>query len=167
MLPLPANHAVITSLLLTILLCSHETSAAPPPPKAACNAALQAALVTNLNFGDYEGTVAGAITVDTAGTRTTTAPILAGGIVSSAAYDVWTTLSGCEKRNITITLPASVTLAGPASMTANNFTSNPANKFKLTTPGVATRVTVGATLNSTAGQAGGSYTTTFNVDFTH
>jgi hypothetical protein len=124
-------------------------------------------MVSNLNFGDYEGAVAGTITVDTAGARTTTGPVLAGGTVSAAAYDVWTTRAGCEKRNIKVTVPGSAILTGPVTMTANNFTSNPANKFKLTAPAVPTRVTVGASLNSTAAQAGGSYTTTFAVDFSH
>lgn len=164
---LSTNKAVITSLLFTALLYCHGARAAPPPPKAACNAALQAALVTNLNFGDFEGAVAGTITVDTAGTRTTTGPTLAGGTVSEAAYDVWTTLAGCEKRNITVTVPGSITLAGPATMTANNFTKNPANKFKLTAPVIPTRVTVGATLNSAAGQATGAYTVPFSVQFNH
>jgi hypothetical protein len=164
---LSINKLLISSLLFTALLFCHGTRAAKPPSKAACNAALQAALVTNLSFGDYEGAIAGTITVDTAGARTTTGPILAGGVASAAAYDVWTTLAGCEKRNITVTLPGTATLTGPVSMTANNFTKNPPNKFKLTAPAVPTRVTVGASLNSTAGQAGGPYTTTFTVDFTH
>ena len=164
---LTTNRAVITLLLFTTMLFSRSSGAAPAPPKAECDAALQAALVTDLNFGDFEGSVAGAITVDTAGARTSTGPVLAGGTVSAAAYDVWTTLSGCEKRNITVTVPGSITLTGPASMTANNFTKNPANKFKLTAPGVATRVTVGATLNSAAGQASGAYTVPFSVQFNH
>ena len=164
---LSVNNAVITSLMFTALLFCHGTRAAPPPSKAACNAALQASLVTNLNFGDYEGVVAGTITVDTTGARTTTGPVLAGGTVSAAAYDVWTTLAGCEKRNITVTVPGTATLTGPASMTANNFTKNPPRKFKLTAPAVPTRVTVGASLNSIAGQTGGPYTTTFSVDFSH
>ena len=96
---LRVNNAVILSLLCTALISVNGASAAPPPSKAACNAALQAALVTNLNFGDYDGAVGGSITVDTAGTRTATGPMLAGGIVSAAAYDVWNNLSGCEKRN--------------------------------------------------------------------
>jgi len=161
------NNAVITTLLFTALLFSHGTRAAPPPSKAACNAALQAALVTNLDFGDYEGAVAGTITVDTAGTRTAAGPTLAGGTVSAAAYDVWTTLAGCDKWNVTVTLPASVSLTGPVTMTADTFTKNPVNKFKLTAPGVTTRVTVGATLNSAAGQSAGSYLGPFNVDFSH
>jgi hypothetical protein len=93
--------------------------------------------------------------------------VLAGGTVSAAAYDVWTTLDGCERRNIAVTVPGTATLTGPASMTANNFTKNPPNKFKLTAPIVPTRVTVGASLNSIAGQTGGPYTTTFTVDFSH
>ena len=149
------------------MLYCDASLAAKPPTKAECNAALQAALVTSLNFGDYEGTVAGTITVDTAGNRTTTGPVLAGGTVSAAAYDVWTTLAGCEKFNITVTIPGTATLTGPASMTANNFTSNPPKKFKLTAPAVPTRVSVGASLNSTAGQTGGLYATTFTVDFSH
>jgi hypothetical protein len=161
------NKAVTTSLLFTALLFCHATRAAPPPSKAECNAALQAALVTSLNFGDFESAVAGTITVDTAGARTTTGPVLAGGTVSAAAYDVWTTLDGCERRNIAVTVPGTATLTGPASMTANNFTKNPPNKFKLTAPIVPTRVTVGASLNSIAGQTGGPYTTTFTVDFSH
>ncbi len=164
---LPTINAVITPLLFTALLFSQGSMAAPPPPKAACNAALQAALVTSLDFGEYDGTVAGTITVDTAGTRTAAGPILGGGTVSAAAYDVWTTLTGCERRNITVTVPASASLTGPATMTANNFTKNPANKFKLTAPGVPTRVTVGATLNTAANQPAGSYLGPFNVDFSH
>ena len=164
---LSTNYAAVTTLLFTALLFCHATMAAKPPSKAECNAALQAALVTNLNFGDYEGAVAGTITVDTAGARTTTGPLLVGGSVSAAAYDVWTTLDGCEKRNITVTVPGTATLTGPASMTANNFTKNPPNKFKLTAPAVPTRVTVGASLNSAAGQTSGPYTTAFTVDFSH
>jgi hypothetical protein len=164
---LSINKAVSVSLLFTVLLFCHVTRAAPPPSKAACNAALQTALVTDLNFGDYVGAVAGTITVDTLGARTTTGPALAGGAVSAAAYDVWTNLTGCEKRIITTTLPGSITLTGPASMTADTFTSNPTNKFKLTAPGTATRVTVGATLNSAAGQAGGGYSVPFTVQFNH
>lgn len=164
---LSTNNAAVTTFLFTALLFCHATMAARPPSKAECNVALQAALVTNLNFGDYEGAVAGTITVDTAGARTTTGPLLAGGTVSAAAYDVWTTLDGCEKRNITVTVPGTATLAGPASMAANNFTKNPPNKFKLIAPAVPTRVTVGASLNSAAGQTDGPYTTAFTVDFSH
>jgi hypothetical protein len=167
MLPLSANNAVSASLLLAIFVWSHGVGAAPPPSKAACNAALQAALVTKLSFGDFEGAVAGTITVDTAGARTTTGPVLAGGTVSAATYDVWSNLAGCEKRNITTTIPGSITLTGPASMTADTFTKNPANKFKLTAPGIPTRVTVGATLNSATGQASGGYTVPFTVQFDH
>ena len=159
--------AFSTALTLAVLIFSSVTSAAPPPSKAACNTTLQAALVTNLDFGDFEGTVAGTVIVDTAGNRTATGPVLAGGTVSEAAYDVWNNQAGCERRNITVTVPASITLAGPATMIANNFTKNPAGKFKLTAPGVPTRVSVGATLNSAAGQTNGAYTVPFSVQFNH
>ncbi|MBT8440267.1 MAG: DUF4402 domain-containing protein, partial [Gammaproteobacteria bacterium] len=82
-------------------------------------------------------------------------------------YDVWNNQPGCERRNIATTVPVSITLTGPSTMTANNFMNNPAGKFKLTAPGIATRVTVGATLNSAAGQANGGYTVPFNVQFNH
>ena len=164
---LSTNNGVITILLFAGLLSSQPLWAAPPPSKAACNATLQAALVNNLDFGDFEGTVAGAVTVDTAGARTTTGPVLAGGTVSAAAYDVWNNQPGCERRNIATIVPVTITLTGPATMTANNFTTNPAAKFKLTAPGVPTRVTVGATLNSAAGQVNGGYTVPFNVQFSH
>ena len=160
---LSIQKAVIASLLYTALLSFDAAQAAKPPTKAECNTALQAALVTSLNFGDYDGTVAGTITIDTTGARSTTGPVLVGGTVSAAAYDVWTTLAGCEKFNITVTLPGTATLTGPASMTADTFTSSPAKKFKLTAPGIPTRITAGATLNSAAGQAGGSYTVPFTV----
>ena len=163
---LSSNKAVIT-LLQFAALFYQPAWAAPPPSKAACNATLQAALVNNLAFGDFEGTVAGTVTVDTAGTRTSTGPVLAGGTVTAAAYDVWNNQPGCERRNIATTVPVSITLTGPATMTANNFTINPAGKFKLTAPGVPTRVTVGATLNSAAGQANGGYTVPFSVQFDH
>ena len=164
---LSAVQAVTTALTLAASILSGAASAAPPPSKAACNTTLQAALVTNLNFGDFEGTVAGSVIVDTAGNRSTTGPVLAGGTVSEAAYDVWNNQAGCERRNIAVTVPASITLAGTATMIANNFTKNPAGKFKLTAPGVPTRVTVGATLNSAAAQATGGYTVPFNVQFNH
>lgn len=163
------KHTVtIAGYLLTISLSSSPIAlAAPPPSKAACNAALVAVKVTDLNFGDFEASAAGTVTVDTAGARTSAGPILAGGMVSAAAYDVINNLPGCEKRNITVTVPGSVTLSGPASMTANNFIKNPANKFKLSAPGIPTRVTVGATLNVAAGQAAGPYTVPFSVQFDH
>lgn len=167
MYALSANVAVVTSLLFTTLLFYHSASAAPPPSKAACNAALQAALVSDLGFGDFEGAIGGTVIVDTADTRTTTGPVLLGGTVASASFDVWNNLSGCERRNITVTVPAAVTLTGPTSMTANVFTMNPTNKFKLSAPGIPTRVTVGATLNSSTGQATGAYAGPFNVQFDH
>ena len=163
----PHNHAVRTALLLAALSSSSAVNAGPPPSRATCNVTLQAALVTNLGFGDYEGSIAGVITVDTAGARTTTGPVLAGGTVSAAAYDVWNNQAGCEKRNVTITLPGTITLSGPSTMTANNFISNPANRFKLTAPGVPTRVSVGASLNSAAAQSIGPYSVPFNVQFNH
>jgi hypothetical protein len=161
------NINIFLLFLLTILITNSAVEAAPPPSKAACNAALQVVLVTDLDFGDFEGTNGGTIMVDIAGNRTTTGPVLAGGSVSAAAFDVWNNLAGCEKRNVSVTVPASITLNGPATMTADNFIKDPANKFKLTAPGIPTRVTVGATLNTTAGQASGGYTVPFSVQFDH
>lgn len=148
---------------------NNAVNAAPPPSKAECNLGLQAALVNNLGFGDYDGSVAGTIIVDVNSNLTTTLAHF-GGTVSAAEFDVWNNVTGCQNRNITITVPTSATInTTGGSMTITSFTQNPANKFKLggAGPGFATRVSIGATLNSAAGQTGGAYTGPFSVDFSY
>lgn len=166
------RHLPLLSLAMLALIAIDAVAAPPPgiPGRNQCNNNLTAIKVQDLSFGDYEGITGGIITVTTAGTRSSTGPILAGGNVTAAAYDVSNTLSGCDYYPIRIRLPNNATLSGPATMTASNFTSNPASRFTLSaTPGVPTRVYVGADLGSNNNQAGGSYTTAapFTVRFNH
>ncbi len=151
-----------------------DAIAARPPPgvprRNQCNNNLTAVNVQDLSFGDYEGTTSGTVTVTTAGTRITSGPDLAGGIVTAAAFDVSNTLSGCDYYPVRIRLPNNTTLSGPANMTVNNFTNNPPSLFTLSPiPGVPTRVYVGADLISNNNQNGGTYITAapFNVRFNH
>ena len=162
-----------SSLALAAWLLTMDALAAPPPGvprRNQCNNNLVAVMVQDLSFGDYEGLTGGTITVTPTGTRTSTGPVLAGGIVTAAAFDVSNTLAGCDYYPIRIRLPNTATLSGPATMTADNFTNSPASMFTLSaTPGVPTRVYVGADLNSSNSQAGGGYTTAapFQVRFNH
>lgn len=171
----PCTHArrLQPALLSLALLITIDAAAAPMPGmpnRIQCENNLNVVKVQDLSFGDYEGLAAGTITVTPAGTRSSTGPTLAGGIVTAAAFDVSNTLAGCDFYPIRIRLPNTATLSGPAAMTASNFTNNPASLFTLgATPGVPTRVYVGADLNSSANQAGGAYTTAtpFQVRFDH
>jgi len=152
----------ILSLSMMAVIVIDAVAAPPPgvPRRNQCNTNLTAVKVQDLSFGDYEGLTAGTITVSTTGTRTSTGPTLAGGTVTAAAFDVSNTLSGCDYYPIRIRLPNNATLSGPATTTANNFTNSPASLFILSaTPGVPTRVYVGADLNSNINQAAGGYST--------
>lgn len=161
------------SIIPVVALVIVDALAAPPPGvprRNQCENNLTVVKVQDLAFGDYEGLSAGTITVTPSGTRTSTGPILAGGIVTAAAFDVSNTLAGCDYYPIRIRMPNSATLSGPAAMIADNFTNNPASLFTLSaTPGVPTRVNVGADLNSNTNQVGGVYTTAapFQVRFNH
>lgn len=159
----------LSLLALTVI----DAVAAPPPGvprRNQCNNNLTAVRTQDLSFGDYEGLTGGTITVSPAGSRTSTGPVLAGGTVMAAAFDVSNTLSGCDYYPINIRLPNNATLSGAATMTANNFTTSPASLFTLSaTPGVPTRVYVGADLNSNTSQAAGAYLTAspLQLRFTH
>ena len=151
-----------------------DAFAAPLPPgvprRNQCNGNLSAVLVQGLSYGDFEGTTAGTVTVTPNATRSSTGPNLAGGIVTAASFDVSNTLAGCDYYPVRIRLPNSATLAGPATMTAGNFTNSPPSRFILSaTPGVPTRVFIGADLVVGNNQAGGAYTTAtpFQVRFDH
>lgn len=158
------------SMLVFIVI---DAVAAPPPGiprRNQCENNLTVVKVQNLSFGDYEGLTGGTITVSTTGTRTSAGPALAGGTVTAAAFDVSNTLSGCDYYPIRIQLPNSATLSGPATITANNFTNSPPSLFSLSaTPGVPTRVYVGADLSSNNNQSAGAYSTAtpFQLRFDH
>lgn len=162
----------VVSLAMVAFIAIEAVAAPPPgiPRRNQCNNNLTAVKVQDLSFGDFEGTTAGTITVTTAGTRSSTGPVLAGGLVAAVAFDVSNTLAGCDFYPVRIRTPNTATLSGPASLTASNFTNSPASLFTLSaTPGVPTRVYVGADLASNNNQTGGAYTTAtpFTVRFDH
>jgi hypothetical protein len=169
------NHGLDCSLLAVLLLIFNEASAAPGPGGAPninqCNNknSLSAVLVQDLSFGDFDGSLAGTIAVDTNGNIVSPPPPdHAGGFVSAAAFDVSNSRSGCDYYPIQILLPTTAALTGPATMNAGLFVSNPSNQFTLSPiPGQATRVYVGATLTTGTGQASGAYTGPFDVIFEH
>jgi len=162
----------ILSLSMMALIVIDAVAAPPPgvPRRNQCENNLTAVKVQDLSFGDYEGLTAGTITVSTSGTRTSAGPVLAGGTVTASAFDVSSTLSGCDYYPIRIRLPNNATLSGAATMTANNFTNSPPSLFTLSaTPGVPTRIYVGADLSSNNNQAAGAYSTAapFQLRFNH
>lgn len=164
------DYCMLAALALLVI----DADAAPGPPNLnKCNNknSLAAVTVQGLSFGDYEGTIGGTVTVTPTGARSTTGPVLAGGIVTAAAFDVSNIEPGCDIYPVQITLPATATLTtGAVTMTADTFVSSPANQFMLSPiPGQPTRVYIGATLNSGVNQTGGAYTTAtpFDVIFEH
>ena len=123
--------------------------------------------VQQLNFGNYEGTIGGTITVDTNGVRTSSGPILAGGTVRTGIYEVSATIAGCDVYPVRIRYNNG-TLTGTGDvMPINTFTSNPASLFTISPlANVPTTVYVGGNLDSGAAQAAGGYTGTYRVRFT-
>jgi len=117
---------------------------------------------TDMNFGNLavSASTGGTVVLSTAGARTATGGVTlpsTTGTVTAATF----TVAGEGSYTYNITLPSSaVTLSDGAghSMTATTFTSDPTALAGALTAGTQT-LYVGATLNVTAGQAAGSYTT--------
>ena len=152
-----------------------EALAAPLPPgiprKNVCAKNLTAVTVTDIEFGNFDGT-AGNVTVTPAGLRSSTGPVLVGGTVNAAAFDVSNSVTGCDYWPVRVQIQGVPTdLTGPgAAIPSDLYTSSPAGPFTLSaTPGVPTRVNVGATLTSNPAQTGGFYTTAapFTMRFSH
>ena len=123
----------------------------------------------DMNFGNVavSATLAGTVVLAPAGTRSTGG---AGGVTLPASVGTVTaasfTVSGQGGYTYAITLPTSKTLtSGANTMTVDNFSSNPATTGTLSGAGSQT-LTVGATLNVTAGQAAGVYTNATGVPVT-
>ena len=124
----------------------------------------------DMNFGNVAVSAvnAGTAILAPAGTRTTgggggvTLPATAG-TVSAASF----TVSGQASYTYAITLPSSCTITDGAShnMNVNAFTSSPSATGALSTGGTQT-LTVGATLNVTAGQFSAAYTNATGVPVT-
>lgn len=114
---------------------------------------------TDMNFGNVAVQTAngGTVVMTPAGVRTSTNGVTipaTAGTVAAAAF----TVAGETGYTYAITLPNSVTISDNSSntMTVNTFTSSPSGTGTLT--GGSQTLNVGATLNVTAAQAAGVYT---------
>lgn len=134
-----------------------------------CSKALVITEVTELNFGNFVGSIAGKVTVSTSGARSTTGPILVGGgAVSPGVFALQTTIAGCETYPVRVRFNnGSLGGSGP-DMIVNNFASNPASETIFLNPGANNpiTVTVGGDVSSTTNQTNGLYTGTYRVRFT-
>lgn len=157
--------SIITLLIIFLSMIFTDAQAAS---RRKCNRALVINEVTELNFGNFVGSVAGKVTISTSGARTTTGPILVGGgSVSPAVFSLHTTISGCGTYPVRVRFNRG-TLGGPGSnMRVNNFTSTPASETFFLNPGANSpiTVTVGADVSSAANQTNGIYTGTYRVRF--
>jgi len=113
-----------------------------------------------MNFGNVaiNSTTAGTVVLAPDGTRTSTGGVtlpVTTGTVTAAEF----TVTGANNYTFSITLPSTDLLIsnGVNSMTVNDFKSTPTPTGILSATGSAT-VKVGATLNVSAGQAAGTYT---------
>ena len=165
----------LTFVLVAIGLCSEALAGKPPPgvpKKNVCAKNLVSVNVIDLEFGNYDGTTAGSVTVTTTGARSSTGPTLVGGTVNAAAFDVSNSLSGCDYWPVRIQVQGVPTdLTGPGiAIPSDVYTTSPPSPFTLSaTPGVPTRVNAGATITSGAVQTSGTYTTAapFTLRFSH
>ena len=114
----------------------------------------------DMNFGNVaiNSTTAGTVVLAPAGTRTSTGGVTlpaTAGTVAAAEFNV----TGANNYTFSITLPSTSheIKSGSNTMSVTNFTSTPTPTGTLSATGSAT-VKVGATLNVSAGQAAGTYT---------
>ena len=114
----------------------------------------------DMNFGNVaiNSTTAGTVVLAPAGTRTSTGGVTlpaTAGTVAAAEFNV----TGENDYTFSITLPSTSheIKSGSNTMSVTNFTSTPTLAGTLSATGSAT-VKVGATLNVSAGQAAGTYT---------
>jgi hypothetical protein len=113
----------------------------------------------DMNFGNVAvSTTAGTVIMTPAGIRTLTGGVTlpaTTGTVTAASFNV----TGAANYTYAITLPGSALTitSGANTMTVSTFTSNPATTGTLSGTGSQT-LNVGATLNVTASQAAGTYT---------
>ena len=114
----------------------------------------------DMNFGNVaiNSTTAGTVVLAPAGTRTSTGGVTlpaTAGTVAAAEFNV----TGANNYTFSITLPSTSheIKNGDNTMSVTDFTSTPTPTGTLSATGSAT-VKVGATLNVSAGQAAGTYT---------
>ena len=166
------QNIVFTTMFLACFSVMAKPLPSGIPKKNDCQKNLVAVNVIDLEFGNFDGTTAGTITVTPSGSRSSTGPVLVGGTVNAAAFDVSNSLANCDYWPVRIQiqgLPADLTGPGVA-MPSDLYTTSPAGVFTLSAiPGIATRVNVGASLITGATQTSGSYTTAapFTMRFSH
>ena len=122
----------------------------------------------DMNFGNVaiNSTTAGTVVLAPAGTRTSTGGVTlpaTAGTVAAAEFNV----TGANNYTFSITLPSTSheIKSGSNTMSVTGFTSTPTPTGTLSATGSAT-VKVGATLNVSAGQAAGTYTSVTPFDVT-
>ncbi|MDX9946547.1 MAG: DUF4402 domain-containing protein [Bacteroidales bacterium] len=161
---------IIKSLAIAVVMLAFAGTVQAQSATATSNAAaviIAPLSITNtagLHFGTImRSATAGTVSIATDGTRSSL-----GGVTLSALAPVHSVatfnLEGESGNEVLITLPASTTISnGTQTMTVDDFVSNPDDANPVTLGGVATVLSVGATLNVAAGQASGAYTGTFDV----
>lgn len=166
-------HGCVVLVAMTIFTSAFAAKPPPGVPKRnICAKALQAGLINNLTFGDFDGATAGTVTITpsaTGATRSSTGLSYIGGTFSAAQFNVSNATAGCEYYPVRIQIQGvPTTLTGPGTaMPADIFTTYPTGPFTLGAGGSV--VFVGATLTSNPAQAGGAYTTVapFTLRFSH
>lgn len=153
--------------LLSLLLLAFVYDAGAAPTLDQCNRGMLVVVGQPLSFGDYDGTTAGNIIIDTSGVRTTTGPILTGGTVQVGVYNVSTQKKGCDIYSVNITYLGNPALTGTGTdMPIITFESDPPSGFNISpNKNVPTTVNIGATLESSASQTEGLYTGTYQISF--
>lgn len=158
------THKLVIWILVFMFICIDAQAAS----RRACRNALVVTEVTQLNFGDFVGAIAGKVTVATDGSRTSTGPILvSGGIVSPGVFSLYSTIDGCSAYPVRVrTRNGNLTGSG-ANMRVNGFVSDPVSEtfFLKPTANDPITVTVGADLSSGANQGTGPYMGTYRVRF--
>jgi hypothetical protein len=150
----------LTFILLVIAVSSFAQVTATASTSATIVTPIAISKTVDMDFGNVAvlGTSGGTVILTPAGTRTKTGGVTlpaTTGTVSAASF----TVTGATGYTYAITLPSSdITLSDGAThtMTVGTFTSNPSGTGTLT--GGTSTLTVGATLNVSAGQVAGAYT---------
>ena len=148
--------------LITIMFAFATTSSAQVSATATASGTIVTPIsitkTVDLNFGNVAvSATGGTVVLVPAGTRSITGGVTlpaTAGTVTAASF----TVTGMAAYTYSITLPVAATTvtSGGNSMTVNAFTSNPSLIGTLTA-GTST-LKVGATLNVTANQVAGTYT---------
>lgn len=174
---MPSKIKLLQTIVFTLTLSMHLSAIAKPPPpgvskKNVCQKTLVAVNKTDISFGNFDGSTSGNITVTAGGVRSTTGPVLLGGTVNPAAFDVSNPDPTCAYWPVRIQFQVLAILAGQRAdmtdMTSSTYRSLPKGPFSLVGSNVQ-EVKIGATLN-TGAQTSGFYTssaTPFTVRFSH